>query len=110
MNIDGMTSENCLFLICPTDYMESLLTTSFLGQAFFYTALGVCFQWDITTQKNLIDFIRKEKIKQIVLITKMNNKFFIDKLKVKFSLAYYPFDKKIQFTENTTLSHVRYRE
>jgi len=108
MNIDGLTSENCLFLICPTDYMEPVLAKSFMGQAFFYTALGVCFQWDDTTQESLINFIRKEKIKQIVLLTKMNNKFFMDKLKVKFNLAYYPVEKTLQLIEDDIPTRLEY--
>ena len=105
MSIDGLTSENCLFLICPTDGMEPLLVKCFKGQAFFYTALGACFEWDMATQESLKKLIGKEKIKQVVLLAKMSNTFFMDKFKVKFNITNYPIQRALQVIEDDIPEH-----
>jgi len=108
MSLPGLTSKNCLFLICPTDAMEPLLAKRFKGQAFFYTALGAYFEWDLSTQENLISLIKRRNIKQIVVLTKMTNTFFVEKLKVKYNLANYSVEKSLQFIEDALPKHWGY--
>ncbi|WP_299218148.1 hypothetical protein [uncultured Aquimarina sp.] len=69
-------SGNCLFMICPTDNIESVLRQTCSGKAFFYTALGANFRWDIDTQQSLITLIENQKITQIIFITKYTNIFY----------------------------------
>lgn len=102
---DELTSKNCLFLICPTDCIEALISINFKGQAFFYTALGACFEWDIKTQKSLVETIAKKNIRQITLVTKMNNTFFMDKIKVKYNLANYSIEEALQDIEDKLPQH-----
>ncbi len=108
MNLDGLTSENCLFLICPTDGMEPILVERFNGQAFFYTSLGACFEWDLTTQENLIGFIKRRNINHIILLMKVTNTFFINKVKIKYNLANYTVEKTLQFIEDTIPEHLKH--
>ena len=105
MSLNGLTSENCLFLVCPTDFMEPALRKNCQGQAFFYTALGACFDWNLSTQKNLIGLIKRRNIGQIVLVTKMDNRFFRDKVKVKYNLAHFPVEKALQSIEDSLPEH-----
>lgn len=108
MSLDGLTSKNCLFLICPTDGMELLLAKRFSGQAFFYTSLGACFEWDLATQEDLINLIKRRDINHIVLLMKVTNTFFIDKVKVKYNLANYAVEKTLQFIEDTIPEHLKH--
>jgi len=71
-----LKSKNYLFLICPTDYMENVLNSSYRGKAFFYTALGADFNWDYNTQLDLTEFIENQNIKQIVFVVKSTNLFY----------------------------------
>jgi len=80
MSFNKLVLGNCLFLICPTDHLEDILSQTCNTKAFFYTALGANFNWDITTQKNLISLIEKQKIKQIVFVTKHSNLFYQEAL------------------------------
>jgi len=108
MSFNGLISENHLFLICPTDSGESVLFKRFKGQVFFYTALGACFKWDIETQENLINLIKKRNVRHIVLLMKMTNTFFTNKLKVKYNIANYSVEKTLQFIEDTIPEHLEY--
>ncbi|WP_299255554.1 hypothetical protein [uncultured Aquimarina sp.] len=63
-------------MICPTDNIESILRQTYSGKAFFHTALGANFRWDIDTQKSLLTLIENQKITQVVFITKYMNIFY----------------------------------
>ncbi|SEL63976.1 hypothetical protein SAMN04487910_2882 [Aquimarina amphilecti] len=76
MSFNKLEFGNCLFLICPTDYMENVLNRICSTKAFFYMSLGASFSWDIATQKNLIQLIEEQKITQIVFVTKYSNLFY----------------------------------
>ncbi|MCK8521258.1 hypothetical protein M0D21_06760 [Aquimarina sp. D1M17] len=76
MNLYKSESGNYLFLICPSDHMEPVLHQICDAKAYFYTALGANFNWDDTTQKNLINFIESRNILQIVFVTKYTNHFY----------------------------------
>ncbi len=76
MIFNKLESSNCLFMICPTDNLESVLRQSCSSKAFFYTALGANFRWDIDTQQSLITLIENQKITQVIFITKYTNIFY----------------------------------
>ncbi len=67
---------NTLFLICPTDHMEGVLRHTCRNEAFFYTALGANFRWDIDIQQSLVNIIENQKITQVIFITKNTNLFY----------------------------------
>jgi len=73
-------SRNCLFLICPTDHIEGFLGQVYAKKAYFYTALGASFNWDIPTQNSLVTLIENHKIHSIVFITKYTNIFYKEAL------------------------------
>lgn len=70
------STKNKLYLICPTDSIETVIYESFAGEPFFYTALGAYFQLDLQSQFKLVDLVKSKKIEQIVLISSINNVFF----------------------------------
>ncbi len=76
MTFSKLKSGNCLFLICPTDHIEDVLRQACSTEAFFYTALGANFRWDIDTQQNLISIIKNQNITQVIFITKNTNLFY----------------------------------
>ncbi|WP_103070295.1 hypothetical protein [Aquimarina sediminis] len=80
MSFESIKSRNCLFLICPTDHIESVLTQKFNWKTYFYMALGASFSWDVRTQKNLISFIENQQIDQIVFVAKFTNRFYQETL------------------------------
>jgi len=76
MSFNKLEYGNCLFLICPTDHIESVLSQTCSTKAFFYTALGASFNWDVPTQRSLTTLIEKHKITQAVFVTKHTNLFY----------------------------------
>ena len=70
------TSIRSLFLICPTDNLEQDISNDFAGEAFFCTALGGYFEFDLETQSNIWDLICEKGINQIVFVSGINNVFF----------------------------------
>ncbi len=76
MSLEETISENCLFLICPTDHMEHVLNQTHGKKAYFYTALGANFCWDLVTQESIIKLIESRNISQIIFITKYTNQFY----------------------------------
>ncbi len=76
MSSRQLKSKNYLFLICPTDYMENILNSTYREKAFFYTALGADFSWDNSTQLKLIELIESQNVTQIVFVVKSTNRFY----------------------------------
>lgn len=76
MSFYKLKSGNSLFLICPTDHIESVLSQSAGYKTYFYSALGASFTWDDTTQQNLVSLIENQKIDQVIFVTKCTNRFF----------------------------------
>ncbi len=71
-----LTHNSRLFLVCPSDCIEKDLRNSHNGKAFFYTALGACFEWDKATQESLIELIDAQTIDQVIFVTKKDNLFY----------------------------------
>ncbi len=76
MTFNKPESSNCLFMICPTDHLESVLRKTSSNKAYFYTALGANFRWDIDTQQSLITLIEDQNITQVIFTTKYTNLFY----------------------------------
>ena len=65
---------NTLFLICPTDFLETTINKSFKGKNYFYTSLGNSIQLnDKVTVGQIKEFISTKKITRIIFILKENN-------------------------------------
>ena len=61
--------------------MELIIPKHFAGEAFFHTAIGVYFEFDIQAQFEIWDLVLKHGIKQIVFATAINNVFYKDACK-----------------------------
>lgn len=67
---------NTLFLICPTDFLETTINSRFKGRNYFYTSLGVSIQLsDEVTVGQIKNFILDNGIKRIILVLKDSNTF-----------------------------------
>jgi len=95
-------SRNCLFLICPTDHIEGVVTQIYGEKAYFYTALGANFCWDVRTQKSILELIENRNIEQIVFLTKCSNLFYkkvtVPEQKLQLS---YPIGQTLQKLDKT---------
>ncbi|WP_158250358.1 hypothetical protein [Aquimarina sp. I32.4] len=107
MNFKKLTSRNCLFLICPSDHMESILNQSFNCRAFFYMALGANFNWDVKTQENLINFIKDQEIEEVIFIVKVTNLFYKKTLKFTDRKISFPLEKALIKPEYGISSHYK---
>jgi len=69
---------NHLFMICPTDHLESIIREKFDGQKYFYTSLGNSFTIEANKVCEIIQVIKKHKIEEITFIISENNKIILD--------------------------------
>ena len=97
-------SINRLFLVCPTDGMEPLIRKEFEGEAFFYTALGACFEFDIQTENSLWEMILDNDIRQIVFLSSTSNVFYQDAFS-KQQKRDYPIDVALAKTRKSIFHH-----
>ena len=107
MTLDGSISENCLFLVCPMDQIEGVLTRAYKGRAFFYTALGCCFEWDKTTQKSIVSFMEYRKVDQITFITKVTNQFYGAAFKKRVDTASFPVQRELAALQLAIPDHIQ---
>jgi len=69
-----------LFLLCPTDHLESTINEVFEGENFFYTSLGNSFDSDVKTLKHLTGLVKKHGIIEICFVLKDDNEIISDAL------------------------------
>lgn len=67
-----------LFLLCPTDCLESIINTEYKGKNYFYTSLGNTFTCDSTTLESIKELINKYKIRKIYFVLSEHNKIVVD--------------------------------
>ena len=65
-----------LYLVCPTDNLEMPIRNEFGGTAFFYTALGVYFEFDVPTQYDLWELIERQHIERLLFISSVQSDFY----------------------------------
>ena len=70
--------QKSLFLLCPTDCLESVINRSFKQRNFFYTALGSAFEYDMETMAYIKELILVNGIEQIHFVLSIDNKFVSD--------------------------------
>jgi len=68
----------CLYLICPTDYLESIINKNYPNNSIFYTSLGNSFLPDKETLKHLKELIVLHKITEIQFILSEDNPIVLD--------------------------------
>jgi len=101
MSFHKLKSGNCLFLICPTDHIEDVLDQTCSHKAYFYTALGANFNWDLVTQQCLIELIENQKIDQLIFVTKNTNHFYKETVESKNEYSSFRIDKSLIHLEKT---------
>lgn len=69
-----------LFLLCPTDCLETIVNNTFANKNYFYTSLGNSFIVDDITLKSIKKLILKEKIKNIYFVLSNDNQIILDAL------------------------------
>ena len=72
---------NILFLICPTDFLETTINSRFKGDKYFYSSLGNSFQLsDDLFVGQIKEFLLDKSINRIMLVLKDSYTFFSGKL------------------------------
>ena len=54
-----------LFLVCPTDYLETVINREYAGVNYFYTSLGNTSPNDLKTMETIKDLIKRHNIMKI---------------------------------------------
>ena len=69
-----------LYMICPSDYLESVISKRFDGQKFFFTSLGNTFTIDHSELKQIAALVKENYLDEITLILSEDNSFILDAL------------------------------
>lgn len=69
-----------LYMICPTEHLESLINNRFEGQKYFYTSLGMTYSLDKLTVEQIAMLIKKQYIDRVTLILSEDNAIVLDAL------------------------------
>lgn len=69
-----------LYLLCPTDGLESIINDTFKYENYYYTSLGNSFVFDSKTLHWIKDFITKNHITDIQFILCRDNPVVLDAL------------------------------
>lgn len=69
-----------LFLVCPTDCMETIINKKFKSDNYFYTSIGNAFNVDDITIKTIEKLISKHQIKDVNFILSLDNSFILQTL------------------------------
>ncbi|MEM7085257.1 MAG: hypothetical protein AAF489_03695 [Bacteroidota bacterium] len=72
--------SNSLFLICPTDCLESTINQAFKHENYFYTSLGNSFDSDRKTLNSLMELIQNHGIRNICFVLSNDNRIILDAL------------------------------
>jgi len=72
--------HKCLYLICPTDYLEHTINKKFKCENYFYSSLGNSFTYDCKTIISIKQTIEKHNIMEVCFVLSMDNKIILDAL------------------------------
>ncbi|WP_353778374.1 hypothetical protein [Winogradskyella sp. 3972H.M.0a.05] len=72
--------HKALFLLCPTDCLESIINDTFKHENYFYTSLGNSFISDTETIENIKELIIQHNIRKIYFVLSDDNKIILDAL------------------------------
>lgn len=72
--------HSCLYFICPTDHLETVIDSSFKGKNYFYTSLGNSITFDKDMVEQISDLIEMRSIREISFILSGDNKVIMDAL------------------------------
>lgn len=72
--------HRCLYMICPTDHLESVINNRFAGSCYFYTSLGNMASLNERTLGQIVELIEKNNIKEITFVLSEDNNILLDAL------------------------------
>ena len=72
--------HKCLFLLCPTDCLETVINKNFSGNNYFYTSLGNSITIENNTLKRIKELILKFRVSKLYIVLSDNNQIFLDAL------------------------------
>ena len=70
--------HKCLYMICPTDRMESVICSKYEGYKYFFTSLGNAQILDDETIGQIAALIEKHDIRQITFVLAEDNQIILD--------------------------------
>lgn len=70
----------CLYLLCPTDCLETIINNTFSDDNYFYASLGNSFVADTKSVACIKRLVEKHKIEKIRFILSTDNKVVLDAL------------------------------
>lgn len=73
--------RKCLYMVCPTDQLESAINARFEGHNYFYTTLGNTLILDKNTVGQIAALLDKNSIREITFILSEDNCIVLDALK-----------------------------
>ncbi len=69
-----------LFLLCPTDCLETIVNNTFRHENYFYASLGNSFVSDTETLRRIKELIIKHDIRSIYFVLSSDNQIILDAL------------------------------
>ena len=72
--------KKCLYYICPTDSIESIIEQTFHQENYFYSSLGNSINFTDNELKETKKLIYLKKIREIVFVLSEDNKIVLDAL------------------------------
>ena len=72
--------RNSLFLLCPTDCLESNINKTFKRQNYFCTSLGNSFAFEAETIAHIRGLVQKHHIQEIYFVLSEDNQIVLDAL------------------------------
>ena len=72
--------QNCLYFVCPTDYLESVINRTFRHKSYYYSSLGNSVVFDSNTIRQVKSLIRKYNIREVSFVLSYDNRIVLDAL------------------------------
>ncbi|WP_372938612.1 hypothetical protein [Seonamhaeicola sp.] len=72
--------SKCLFLLCPTDCLESKINANFKYENYFYTSLGNSFIHTKETIEHIKGTVIQKNIRKIYFVLSIDNQIILDAL------------------------------
>lgn len=72
--------NKCIYMLCPTDNLESVIRDKFDGGHYFITSLGNAMPLDNVVKGYISRLIKKERINEITFVLSEDNQIVLDAL------------------------------
>jgi len=72
--------QKYLYLLCPTDCLESIINNTYKHENYFYTSLGNSVIFDDSSLEQIKRLIKKHDIREISFVLSISNQIVLDAL------------------------------